>query len=51
MAQRGSAVPSNSSAVRVRGSLRATETALLVSTVMKAGYRQILEITDEFAAD
>jgi hypothetical protein len=36
------------SAVRVRYSLRATETASLVSTAMKAGYRQALETTNEF---
>jgi hypothetical protein len=34
--------------VRVRGSLRATETAALVGIAMKAGYRHASETTNEF---
>jgi hypothetical protein len=45
---RRSAIDSKSSEVRVRGSLRATETAPLVGTAMKVGYRQAFETTNEF---
>jgi len=44
-----SAIPSNSSSVRVRGPIRVTGTAPLVSIAMKAGYRQALETINEFA--
>jgi hypothetical protein len=42
------AIDSNSSAVRVRGSLRATGTAPLVRFAMNAGYRPAIETTNEF---
>ena len=42
------AIDSSTSAVRVRGSLRATGTAPLVGIAMKAGYRQAFETTNEF---
>jgi len=43
------AIDSNSSAVRVRGSLLATGSAPLVGFAMNAGYRQTFETTNEFA--
>jgi hypothetical protein len=43
-----SAIDSNSSEIRVRGSLRVTETALLVGFAMKADYRHAFESTVEF---
>jgi len=42
-----SAIDSNSSEIRVRGSLRATQTARLVGVAMKAGYRHAFETTNE----
>jgi hypothetical protein len=42
-----SAIDSKSSAVRVRRSLRATETAPLVGFTMEAGYRHAFETTNE----
>jgi hypothetical protein len=43
-----SAIAFNSSAVRVRGSLRAIGTVRVVGIAMKAGYRRAFEITNEF---
>jgi hypothetical protein len=45
---RRSAIDSNNSAVRVRGSLRAIGTAPLLGIASNAGYRQAFETTNEF---
>jgi hypothetical protein len=42
-------IDSNSSAVRVRGSLRASGSAPFVGIAIKAGYRPIFETTNQFA--
>jgi len=41
------AIASNSSAVGVRGSLRASGSAALVGIAIKAGYRHEFDTTDE----
>jgi len=43
------AIASNTSALRVRGSLQATGTAPLVGIAMKAAYRQAFETANGFA--
>jgi hypothetical protein len=43
----GAAAASNTSAVRVRGSLGASWTALLAGIAIKEGYRQSFETTNE----